>query len=142
MWTAPGAAPRCGPAEPSLEPQCGPLLAPRRGATARVGAATRRHLSRSLRRHARSRGDARPRAREIERAGAEIEIGAVGTLDLAATLARAPGFRGTVLGADFVLPMLARGKGKAPRTRPVGADARSEERRVGKECRSRWSPYH
>ena len=24
---------------------------------------------------------------------------------------------------------------------PVG-DERSEERRVGKECRSRWSPYH
>src|SRR2546425_12629422 len=24
---------------------------------------------------------------------------------------------------------------------PVGVD-RSEERRVGKECRSRWSPYH
>ena len=23
-----------------------------------------------------------------------------------------------------------------------GTDARSEERRVGKECRSRWSPYH
>ena len=23
-----------------------------------------------------------------------------------------------------------------------GATARSEERRVGKECRSRWSPYH
>ena len=22
------------------------------------------------------------------------------------------------------------------------ADVRSEERRVGKECRSRWSPYH
>src|SRR5256886_17572297 len=22
------------------------------------------------------------------------------------------------------------------------ADGRSEERRVGKECRSRWSPYH
>ena len=21
-------------------------------------------------------------------------------------------------------------------------EARSEERRVGKECRSRWSPYH
>ena len=21
-------------------------------------------------------------------------------------------------------------------------DSRSEERRVGKECRSRWSPYH
>ena len=25
---------------------------------------------------------------------------------------------------------------------PEGADPRSEERRVGKECRSRWSPYH
>src|SRR5256885_10362616 len=24
----------------------------------------------------------------------------------------------------------------------VGDDLRSEERRVGKECRSRWSPYH
>src|SRR2546426_12490250 len=23
-----------------------------------------------------------------------------------------------------------------------GLDERSEERRVGKECRSRWSPYH
>src|SRR3712207_7185614 len=26
--------------------------------------------------------------------------------------------------------------------RPVVAGLRSEERRVGKECRSRWSPYH
>ena len=25
---------------------------------------------------------------------------------------------------------------------PMRADDRSEERRVGKECRSRWSPYH
>ena len=24
----------------------------------------------------------------------------------------------------------------------LSANARSEERRVGKECRSRWSPYH
>ena len=24
----------------------------------------------------------------------------------------------------------------------VGGESRSEERRVGKECRSRWSPYH
>ena len=24
----------------------------------------------------------------------------------------------------------------------TGPDGRSEERRVGKECRSRWSPYH
>ena len=25
---------------------------------------------------------------------------------------------------------------------PEEGDDRSEERRVGKECRSRWSPYH
>ena len=24
----------------------------------------------------------------------------------------------------------------------LSSDNRSEERRVGKECRSRWSPYH
>src|SRR2546422_9369889 len=28
------------------------------------------------------------------------------------------------------------------RVRREREDARSEERRVGKECRSRWSPYH
>ena len=46
-----------------------------------------------------------------------------GTLDLAAALAHARGFRGRVLGADFVVPMLARGKGKADRAVPVAADA-------------------
>lgn len=46
-----------------------------------------------------------------------------GTMDLAASLAREPGFRGAVIGADFVVPMLARGKGKAARTVPVAADA-------------------
>src|SRR2546427_318898 len=30
----------------------------------------------------------------------------------------------------------------APAFRARGEGARSEERRVGKECRSRWSPYH
>src|SRR5256885_14925007 len=25
---------------------------------------------------------------------------------------------------------------------PINLNGRSEERRVGKECRSRWSPYH
>src|SRR5260370_41777001 len=46
-----------------------------------------------------------------------------GTLDLAGSLARAPGFAGCVFGADFVLTMLARGKGKAARARPVRAGA-------------------
>src|SRR2546427_780994 len=31
---------------------------------------------------------------------------------------------------------------KAPRVQQYSVDVRSEERRVGKECRSRWSPYH
>ena len=46
-----------------------------------------------------------------------------GTLDLAAALAHAGGFRGRVLGADFVVPMLVRGKPKAARALPVAADA-------------------
>ena len=32
--------------------------------------------------------------------------------------------------------------GLAETAQPLWASARSEERRVGKECRSRWSPYH
>jgi len=46
-----------------------------------------------------------------------------GTLDLAATLVRTRGFAGSVIGADFVVPMLVRGRGKAPRIAAVGADA-------------------
>ena len=34
----------------------------------------------------------------------------------------------------------ARAAGKLPAV--IYGKARSEERRVGKECRSRWSPYH
>lgn len=46
-----------------------------------------------------------------------------GTLDLAAELARRPGFRGRVVGADFVVPMLRCGTEKADGMRPVAADA-------------------
>ena len=46
-----------------------------------------------------------------------------GTMDLAATLAGRSGFRGRVIGADFVVPMLARGRDKTSRAAPVGADA-------------------
>ena len=55
-------------------------------------------------------------------AGAYLDLCA-GTLDLAATLAAQNAFRGRVIGADFVVPMLARGKYKGPRLSPVGADA-------------------
>ena len=34
------------------------------------------------------------------------------------------------------------GEAAAAGIRKVYSEARSEERRVGKECRSRWSPYH
>lgn len=51
-----------------------------------------------------------------------------GTLDVGAMLTRRAGFRGLVVGADFAVPMLAAGAGKAPRRgparlAPVGADA-------------------
>src|SRR5256885_15018497 len=48
-------------------------------------------------------------------------------------------------------PRTHRRAGTVPARRPEGPDLepepggeieRSEERRVGKECRSRWSPYH
>jgi demethylmenaquinone methyltransferase/2-methoxy-6-polyprenyl-1,4-benzoquinol methylase len=45
-----------------------------------------------------------------------------GTLDLAAELAAQPGFTGRIVGADFVVPMLRLGRGKARTVRPVGAD--------------------
>src|SRR5256885_15979136 len=46
-------------------------------------------------------------------------------------------------GGDLVLAQ-ARGQERAVGGigREARLDERSEERRVGKECRSRWSPYH
>ena len=43
-----------------------------------------------------------------------------------------------------VITGAAGGIGEATTRRIVseGGKVRSEERRVGKECRSRWSPYH
>jgi demethylmenaquinone methyltransferase/2-methoxy-6-polyprenyl-1,4-benzoquinol methylase len=45
-----------------------------------------------------------------------------GTLDLAAELAHRSSFRGRVVGADFVVPMLRLGRDKARALHPVGAD--------------------
>ena len=62
--------------------------------------------------------------------------------------------RGCCIGAGrpkVILPIVARTEDdilrEARRLSALKADciewrARSEERRVGKECRSRWSPYH
>src|SRR6266511_6434548 len=65
-----------------------------------------------------------------------------------AALARR-GLEGVVVG-DVALLAAERERGFVVRTFRDGAlqgervvtDVRSEERRVGKECRSRWSPYH
>src|SRR3989454_3636171 len=38
--------------------------------------------------------------------------------------------------------LLDRGRSRRAAGRPRRRGRRSEERRVGKECRSRWSPYH
>ena len=46
-----------------------------------------------------------------------------GTLDLAATLGSAPGFRGRVIGLDFVRPMLELGRHKSAAVLPLNADA-------------------
>lgn len=57
-------------------------------------------------------------------AGTYLDLCA-GTLDVGAMLVRQPGFAGFVAGADFAVPMLQHGAGKASPTRlaPVGADA-------------------
>jgi demethylmenaquinone methyltransferase/2-methoxy-6-polyprenyl-1,4-benzoquinol methylase len=61
---------------------------------------------------------------EWERAPEGMYLDAcAGTLDFAAALARARGFRGRVVGADFVPRMLALGRRKTPRTLPVAGDA-------------------
>src|SRR5262245_38348723 len=46
-----------------------------------------------------------------------------GTLDLAAELGNRRGFRGRVIGADFVTRMLELGRSKSAAVRPVTADA-------------------
>ena len=52
------------------------------------------------------------------------------------------GGQGVVTSAH-VMAMAASKDGKQAISNPFfGAEKRSEERRVGKECRSRWSPYH
>jgi demethylmenaquinone methyltransferase/2-methoxy-6-polyprenyl-1,4-benzoquinol methylase len=48
-----------------------------------------------------------------------------GTLDVGVQITKSPGFSGTVIGADFAIPMLQGGLGKAPMKvlAPLGADA-------------------
>ena len=55
--------------------------------------------------------------------------------------------RGDLLGGRSLNLMTRSGHDRrlgtlTPAAGSIGAQIRSEERRVGKECRSRWSPYH
>ena len=45
-------------------------------------------------------------------------------------------------GPGFMNAAFTLGAGSFASSVTLGAAYRSEERRVGKECRSRWSPYH
>ena len=53
-------------------------------------------------------------------------------------------YRSNLLGADLRLTNYGGGNTscKTVSMDPLTGKERSEERRVGKECRSRWSPYH
>ena len=48
----------------------------------------------------------------------------------------------TIDGPLLVVAGPGTGKTELLSMRAANIDDRSEERRVGKECRSRWSPYH
>src|SRR2546430_15935782 len=106
-----------------------------------------------------SEDDAELLAHELRRAGFALEFERV---DNAATLEAAldrstwdviigdnsmPGFSGTealallrARGLDIPFIFVSGTMGEDLAARAL--EARSEERRVGKECRSRWSPYH
>src|SRR2546429_1335722 len=65
------------------------------------------------------------------------DVAVTGVQTCALPICRCAGARGR----DRPAALPARSRADAPRQR-VGGAGRSEERRVGKECRSRWSPYH
>ena len=66
----------------------------------------------------------------------------LGDISMVVKLIRPEGHEGTVLIAVFADDDEAFLVGVIGLFGMVIRDDRSEERRVGKECRSRWSPYH
>ena len=46
------------------------------------------------------------------------------------------------IGTNFITDWLMEGILELDEIQLTAVYSRSEERRVGKECRSRWSPYH
>ena len=65
-----------------------------------------------------------------------IMMFAVGMMGMVPILFLMYPFFNAIVGGVIVMLFMA----KVPK--PWALRSRSEERRVGKECRSRWSPYH
>ena len=72
----------------------------------------------------------------LKEAMEDVEIRTIATMDF---------YQGRLKGLDVVVVRSGIGKVNAAICTQILIDqynVRSEERRVGKECRSRWSPYH
>src|SRR5574340_26066 len=96
-------------------------------------------------------GDAVDLLDQVNRAGLTRALPALtrmitnGDLDRLSQLARVYSAAEDALTDEMVGRMseaVGDGLGLLDRVNRAGLDRRSEERRVGKECRSRWSPYH
>src|ERR1043165_6752161 len=72
----------------------------------------------------------------LEEAVAEVKSG---KQDLAAAAAK---YRETKVAENYAKEAQARAAEPLKRMSKAMREGRSEERRVGQECRSRWSPYH
>src|SRR3712207_7451482 len=73
------------------------------------------------------------------------DIGVTGVQTCALPISRTgddPDRDGDAMGTTLPADAGVSGASTPPPVRPTIVVARSEERRVGKECRSRWSPYH
>src|SRR5256885_5191464 len=88
----------------------------------------------SRRRHTRLQGDWSSDVCSSDLHAVELDL-----LDLGHG-ADVPGHQG--VGLDVVLALYRKQVSDLERAPAVADEERSEERRVGKECRSRWSPYH
>src|SRR5256886_189915 len=81
-------------------------------------------------------------ARELRRSGKPVTLALNKTDGLDADIAAAD-FHALGLGEPLAISAShARGCEELMERVLAGFEPRSEERRVGKECRSRWSPYH
>src|SRR2546430_2783675 len=79
----------------------------------------------------------------------DLTVTGVQTCALPISVSRLPGCAGPGPGPGIAGPLCHRAlrrrgtRGASPGVlAAIGGLGRSEERRVGKECRSRWSPYH